>query len=61
MLDPMDCLRDGVPLSLVMDLLSEAGPDAARIYAAEQADDTDWTLPLDEWKRQHLPAGSAAA
>lgn len=43
MFDPMDCLRDGVPLSLVMDLLAADGPNARRIYAEEPAD-TAWTL-----------------
>lgn len=42
MLDPMACLKDGIPLSLVIDLLEEKGPDTTRIYAQEPAD-TTWT------------------
>ncbi len=38
MLEPMDCLRDGIPLSLMMDLLDDEGPDAQRLYASEHAD-----------------------
>jgi hypothetical protein len=45
MLDPMACLKDGVPLSLVIDLLGEDGPDASRIYAEEPADLT-WAMDL---------------
>jgi hypothetical protein len=45
MLDPMTCLKDGIPLSLVLDLLEEDGPDTSRIYAQEPAD-TSWTTNL---------------
>ena len=44
MLEPMDCLRDGVPLCLVMDLLDDAGPDASWLYASEEAD-LSWVHP----------------
>jgi hypothetical protein len=47
-LDPMDCLRDGVPPLLLIDLFGAAGPDAAHIYADEPADDLTWTHPLAE-------------
>ena len=47
MLDPMDCLRDGVPPLLLIDLFGEAGPDAAHIYADEPAD-ISWTQPIEE-------------
>jgi hypothetical protein len=47
-LDPMDCLRDGVPPLLLIDLFGEAGPDAAHIYEDEPADDLSWTHPIDE-------------
>jgi hypothetical protein len=42
MLDPMACLKDGVPLSLVIDLLDAKGPNAEGIYSDEPAD-TSWT------------------
>ncbi len=45
MLDPMACLKDGVPLSLMLDLLGEDGPDATRIYADEPGD-ISWTANL---------------
>lgn len=45
MLDAMACLKDGVPLSLVIDLLDAEGPDARRIYADEPAD-TSWVAGL---------------
>ena len=44
MLDPMDCLRDGVPPLLLIDLFGEAGPDAVHIYGDEPAD-VSWTHP----------------
>jgi hypothetical protein len=47
-LNPMDCMRDGVPPLLLIDLFGEAGPDAAHIYADEPADDLSWTHPLAE-------------
>ena len=43
MLDPMACLKDGIPLSLVMDLFEEDGPDTSWIYEHEPAD-TTWTI-----------------
>jgi len=43
MLDPMACLKDGIPLSLVIDLLEVDGPDTSWIYAQEPAD-TSWTI-----------------
>jgi hypothetical protein len=49
-LDPMDCLRDGVPPLLLIDLFGEAGPDAAHIYADEPAD-LSWTHPVAEHVR----------
>jgi hypothetical protein len=45
MLDPMACLRDGVPLSLGIDLFAACGPDAKHIYSDEPAD-TSWTIDL---------------
>ncbi len=47
MLDPMACMKDGIPLSLVMDLLDEEGPDAPWIYQQEPAD-TTWTVAPGE-------------
>jgi hypothetical protein len=45
-LDPMDCLRDGVPPLLLIDLFGAAGPDAVHIYEDEPAD-VSWTHPSD--------------
>lgn len=59
MLDPMDCLRDGVPPLLLIDLFGEAGPDAAHIYTDEPADDLSWTRPVIARQRlaeRQLPA-----
>ena len=36
--DPMNWLADGIPLTLVIDLLDEHGPHSAQILAAEPAD-----------------------
>jgi hypothetical protein len=47
-LDPMDCLRDGVPPLLLIDLFDEAGPDAQHIYVDEPAEDLSWTHPITE-------------
>jgi hypothetical protein len=44
----MDCLRDGVPPLLLIDLFGEAGPDAEHIYSDEPADDLTWTHPISE-------------
>jgi hypothetical protein len=41
--DPIAWLRDGVPLTLLIDLLDAAGPDSAAIYRSEPADLT-WTI-----------------
>jgi hypothetical protein len=54
-LDPMDCLRDGVPPLLLIDLFGEAGPDAAHIYSDEPPDDLSWTHPIPP---QRAEAGS---
>ena len=45
MLDPMACLKDGVPLCLGIDLLAAGGPDAEHIYSDEPAD-ISWTMDL---------------
>jgi hypothetical protein len=55
-LDPMDCLRDGVPPSLLIDLLGDAGPDATSIYQDEPAEDLSWTEPISD----HAPRASVA-
>jgi hypothetical protein len=47
-LDPMDCLRDGVPPLLLIDLFDEAGPDAEHIFVDEPAEDLSWTQPITE-------------
>jgi hypothetical protein len=47
-LDPMDCLRDGVPPSLLIDLLGDTGPDAGGIYRDELAEDLSWTVPIPD-------------
>lgn len=48
--DPMSLLKDGVPLSLVVDLFEADGPRAADIYADEGAD-MSWTaeVPRQRW------------
>ena len=46
-LDPMACLKDGIPLSLVSDLLDEQGPDSTWIYEHEPADLT-WAMDPEE-------------
>ena len=40
--DPMTWLRGGVPLTLLIDLLSEAGPASQEIFVEEPAD-LAWT------------------
>lgn len=40
--DPLTWLRNGVPLTLLIDLLSEDGPASRDIFATEVADMT-WT------------------
>jgi len=42
--DPLDLLSHGVPLTLLVDLLDEHGPDSRRMYDEEQAD-TSWLAP----------------
>ncbi len=56
MLDPMECLRDGVPPSLLIDLLDVAGPDAIGIYHDEPAEDLTWTRPIPD----HAPRAAVA-
>jgi hypothetical protein len=38
---PMDLLASGVPLSLIIDLLDDRGPNSERILEAEPGD-ADW-------------------
>jgi hypothetical protein len=38
---PMDLLASGVPLSLIIDLLDDRGPNSPRILQAEPGD-ADW-------------------
>jgi hypothetical protein len=52
----MAVLAAGVPLSLLVDLADEGGPDSARIYRREVAD-TAWLTGL----RHAEPAAPAAA
>lgn len=40
----MGWLRAGVPLTLLVDLLDQQGPDSSRWYAEEPAD-TSWVPP----------------
>ncbi|MCW2744364.1 MAG: hypothetical protein JWM48_914 [Mycobacterium sp.] len=42
--DVMDLLRDGVPLSLLIDVLGHEAPDSASLYAEEGAP-APWWLP----------------
>ena len=51
MFDPMECLRDGVPLSLGIDLLDASGPDARHIFADEPAD-LSWTHDRSEMRAE---------
>lgn len=54
----MSVLAAGIPLSLLVDLADEAGPDSARILRREVAD-TSW---LDGLRRaDEGPAASTAA
>jgi hypothetical protein len=46
--DPLNLLASGVPITLLLDLLDERGPDSRRRYAEEHGD-TTWLRP--EWKR----------
>jgi len=41
--DVMTTLRAGVPISLLLDLATDTGPDSARILATEAPDcDVEW-------------------
>jgi hypothetical protein len=42
--DPLDLLARGVPLTLLMDLLDERGPNSRRLYAEERGD-VSWLRP----------------
>jgi len=42
--DTMSWLRDGVPLTLLLDLLPDGGPASAENHATEPAD-TAWLTP----------------
>lgn len=42
--DPLDLLARGVPLTLLMDLLDERGPNSRRLYAEERGD-IGWLRP----------------
>jgi hypothetical protein len=42
--DPLDLLAHGVPLTLLVDLLDERGPDSRRMYGEERAD-ASWLEP----------------
>jgi len=44
MLDPMDLLARGVPLTLLLDLLDERGPNSHRMYDEERGD-ASWLNP----------------
>ena len=56
MFDPMECLRDGVPLALGIDLLAPDGPDARHIFTDEPAD-LSWT----HGRGEPAPEGASAA
>lgn len=43
--DPLDLLSRGVPLTLLLDLLDENGPDSRRMYDEEQGD-ASWLRPV---------------
>lgn len=43
--DPLDMLARGVPLTLLVDLLDEHGPDSRRVYAEERGD-ASWLRPV---------------
>jgi hypothetical protein len=42
--DPLEMLASGVPLTLLLDLLDEHGPNSRRMYDEERGD-TSWLLP----------------
>jgi hypothetical protein len=42
--DPLDLLASGVPLTLLLDLLDEHGPNSRRLYA-EELGDASWLHP----------------
>ena len=41
--DPMTWLAAGIPLTLLIDLLDESGPDSDQVYEEEPAD-SSWVL-----------------
>lgn len=43
--DPLDLLAGGVPLSLLVDLLDERGPNSRRMYDEERGD-ASWLQPV---------------
>lgn len=43
--DPLDLLAHGVPLTLLVDLLDERGPDSRRMYDEERGD-ASWLRPV---------------
>ena len=42
--DPLDLLAHGVPLTLLIDLLDEHGPESCRLYGEERGD-AGWLRP----------------
>lgn len=42
--DPLDMLARGVPITLLLDLLDEHGPNSRRLYDEERSDDS-WLRP----------------
>ena len=43
--NPLDLLARGVPITLLLDLLDEHGPNSRRMYDEERGDDS-WLQPL---------------
>ena len=43
--DPLDLLASGVPLTLLVDLLDEHGPNSRRMYDEERGD-ASWLRPV---------------
>jgi hypothetical protein len=54
----MDVLRSHVPLTLLMDIGSAAGPDSERIAAVEGGD-ADWLTPGATRIAADVPVGAA--
>jgi hypothetical protein len=54
----MDVLRSHVPLTLLMDIGSAAGPDSERIAAVEGGD-ADWLTPGATRTAADVPVGAA--